>query len=73
MTIGFSQARQAVRSQWPDYDLAPNGYEDDAEWFVLLLPERAGGRIAAVSKTTGAIRWINENAAEFNQERPVRS
>lgn len=67
----FDEARAAVKSEWPDYDLAPYGYETDAEWLVLLLPETAGGRIAAVSKGSGTIRWINENAPDYSQERPV--
>lgn len=69
--ITFDGARQAVQSAWPDYDIAPYGYESDNDWFVLLLPETLGGRIAAVSKLTGAIRWTNENAAEYTEERLV--
>lgn len=69
--ITFAEARQAVQSAWPDYDIAPYGYEGDGGWFVLLLPETLGARIAAVSKTTGAIRWINEIADEYTEERPV--
>lgn len=69
----FDEARQAVRVAWPDYDVAPYGYEGATDWFVLLLPETMGGRIAAVSKVTGTIKWINENADEFTQERPVGS
>jgi hypothetical protein len=67
----FEQARQAMRAAWPDYRVADYGYETDAEWLILLLPETAGGRIAAVSKDTGEITWINENAEIFSQERPV--
>jgi hypothetical protein len=69
--ITFEQARQAVEAAWPDYDIADYGYEGDADWFVLLRPDTVGGRFAAVSKTTGGIRWINENADEFAQDRPV--
>lgn len=69
--ITFDEARQAVRSAWPDYDVAPYGYESDDGWFVLLLPETVGARIAAVSKTTGTVRWISENAAEYTEERPA--
>ena len=67
----FEQAQQAVQTAWPDYDVAPYGYDGDDDWLVLLLPETAGGRVAAVSKDDGAIRWINENAGEYNQELPV--
>lgn len=71
MAVTFAQARHAVQTAWPDYDVASYGYEGDADWFVLLLPQTAGGRIAAVAKTTGVIRWINENAEEYNQDFPV--
>jgi hypothetical protein len=64
----FEHAREVVQAAWPDYDIAPYGYEGDLDWFVLLLPMTAGGRVAAVSKFSGAIRWINENAPEYNQD-----
>lgn len=67
--ISFGQARELVRADWPDYRLATYGYEGDTDWFVFPFPETAGGRIAAVDKTTGTIRWINENAAGYTQER----
>lgn len=69
--ITFEQARELVGADWPDYELATYGYEGDADWFVFPFPETAGGRIAAVSKDTGAIRWINENADEYRQDSPV--
>lgn len=69
--IDFEEARRIVKSAWPDYDIAKSGYQSDADWFVLLSPLTAGGRIAAVSKSTGAIRWINENANEYIQDQPV--
>ncbi len=71
MMVTFEQAREAVQASWPDYNVAPYGYETDVDWLVLLLPETIGGRIAAVSKATGTIRWINENADEYTQDRPV--
>lgn len=69
--ISFEQARELVRSEAPDYKLAPYGYEGDADWFVFPYPETAGGRIAAVTKATGDIRWINENADEYREDRPA--
>lgn len=69
--ITFGQARELVRAEAPDYKLATYGYEGDADWFVFPFPETAGGRIAAVGKDTGSIRWINENANEYNQNRPA--
>lgn len=73
MTTTFEQARRSVAFRWPDYDVAPYGYEGDSDWLLILLPETAGGRIPAVSKSTGTVRWINENADEYTQERPVGS
>lgn len=67
----FEQARESVQGGWPDYDVAPYGYEGDADWLVFLLPETSGGRVAAVSKTAGTVRWINENADEYVEDRPV--
>lgn len=71
MSVTFEQARQKVSEAWPDYRIAPYGYESETEFFLLLLPERAGGRIPAVLKSSGRIRWINENADEYTQESPV--
>jgi len=71
MTVTFEQARQAVAASWPDYDLAPYGFEGANAWFVLLLPETMGGRIAAVSKDVGDVNWINENADEYTEENLV--
>jgi len=69
--ITFEDARQVVAADWPDYDPAPWGFEGDEDWFVLLLPETTGGRIAAVDKESGELNWINENADEYTQERPA--
>lgn len=69
--VSFDDARSAVASAWPDYRVAPYGYETDTAWLMILLPETSGGRIPVVSKRTGAIAWINENADEYTQERPV--
>lgn len=71
--VTFEEARQAVSAAWPDYDIAPYGYETNDSWLVLLLPETTGGRVAAVSKSEGSIRWINENDDEYTQQRPVGS
>jgi len=71
--LTFAEARRVVAAGWPDYSVAPYGYETDTDWLLLLLPETAGGRIAAVSKATGVIRWINETSGEYTQERPVGS
>jgi hypothetical protein len=71
VTVTFDEARRRVQADWPDYDPAPFGFESDADWFVLLLPETIGGRIAAVSKESGDIRWINENADEYVEDRTV--
>jgi len=71
--LTFAEARRVVGARWPDYSVAPYGYETDTDWLLLLLPETAGGRIAAVSKATGVIRWINETSGEYTQERPVGS
>jgi len=65
--ITFEQARQTVQRRWPDYKIAPYGYEGHTDWFLVLSPETVGGRIPAVSKSTGAVRWINENADEYDQ------
>lgn len=67
----FDEAVAVVKADWPDYELAPYGYETDADYLVLLLPLTAGGRIAAVAKSNGEVRWINENADEYIQDRPV--
>ena len=69
--ITFVDARQRVANRWPDYEIAQRGYETDAHWILLLLPETVGGRIPIVAKRGGAIRWINEDADEYSQERPV--
>lgn len=69
--VTFEQARKSVQADWPDYDVAPYGYGNDSDWFAFLLPETTGGRIAAVSKSTGIIRWINENADEYAEDNPV--
>lgn len=69
--VTFDQAKATVAEQWPNYELAPYGYEDDEYWFLILLPFTAGGRIPAVSKATGEITWINENADIYTQERLV--
>lgn len=69
--ITFADARQRVASRWPDYEIAQRGYETDAYWILLLLPETAGGRIPIVAKRGGAVRWINENSDEYSQERPI--
>jgi hypothetical protein len=69
--VTFEQARQSVEQAWPDYVVAPYGYEGDDDWFVLLLPTALGARIAAVSKATGTLRWINENADEYFEDQPV--
>lgn len=71
--VTFEEARRAVSAEWPDYDIAPYGYETDDSWLVLLLPETTGGRVAAVSKAEGSVRWINETAAEYTEQRPVGS
>jgi len=71
MTVTFEQARQMVIDEWPDYTVAPTGYQDDEVWFVLLLPETAGGRIAVVDKTSGGLSWTNENDRRFTTQRPV--
>lgn len=60
-----------VQDAWPDYEIAPYGYETDADYLLLLMPERAGGRIPAVSKATGHIRWINENDDAYSQDQLV--
>lgn len=67
----FEQARAKVASQWPDYKIAPYGYETATDWLLILLPETTGGRIPAVAKASGTIRWINENSAEYSQRHPV--
>lgn len=71
MAVTFGEARQIVLNDWPDYEVAEYGYEGDEHWFVLLLPETAGGRIAGVGKESGEITWINENADIYTEERPV--
>lgn len=69
--VTFEQAREKVKGRFPDYSVADYGYEGDDHWFLILLPERMGGRIPAVAKADGAVTWINENAAIYTQERPV--
>ena len=71
MAVTFDEARKKVLADWPDYDIAEYGFEGDRHWFLILLPERAGGRIPAVAKATGEITWINENADIYTQQRPV--
>ena len=71
--LTFAEARRVVAAGWPDYSVAPYGYETETDWLLVLLPETAGGRIPVVSKAAGAIRWINENSDEYTQERPVGS
>ena len=69
--VTFAEARERIASDWPDYETATYGYESDESWLLVLLPVAAGGRIPAVSKTTGDIQWINENDDEYTQEHPV--
>lgn len=71
MAVSFDQARASVAKAWPEYRIAPYGFETNTDWLLILLPETAGGRIPAVSKTTGTIRWINENSDGYSQQRPV--
>lgn len=70
MALTFEQARQAVASAWPDYVTAPYGYETDRSWLLVLLPERAGGRIPAVDKKTGVVKFIHAYSSEYTEERP---
>ncbi len=69
--VTFEQARQTVGDKWPDYRIAEYGFEGDDDWFLILLPQTIGGRIPAVSKSSGTITWINENALSYTQEFPV--
>lgn len=69
--LSFEEARQVVEGRWPDYEVAPFGYEGDSDWLLILLPETAGGRVPAVSKTTGAVKWIGAYSDEYTQERPA--
>lgn len=71
MSVTFDEARAAVKAGWPDYRVAAYGYETGKDWLLLLLPETAGGRVPAVSKDTGAVRWINENSDDYSQQSPV--
>jgi hypothetical protein len=71
MSVTFPEAINTVATQWPDYNVADYGFDGGGEWFVLLLPETAGGRIAAVDKTSGAVRWTNENDNNYTEEHPV--
>lgn len=67
----FTEARRAVERDWPDYDVADFGYETDSEWLLVLLPQRAGARVPAVSKRTGKLRWLHTFSPEYTEERPV--
>lgn len=69
--ITFDDARAAAREAWPDYRFASYGYETDSIWILLTLPETIGGRVGAVTKSTGMMRWIQPYSAEYSQERPV--
>lgn len=69
--ITFDDARRTVAQRWPDYTVAPYGYEVDAGWIVLLLPATAGGRLPLVAKSDGSVRWINSFAPEYDQNQPV--
>jgi hypothetical protein len=71
MMLTFDEARRSVAASWPDYRVAPYGYETPTEWLLILLPETAGGRIPVVSKANGTIRWINENSDAYTQRHPV--
>lgn len=71
MAVTFDEARAAVKAAWPDYRTAAYGYETPADWLLLLLPETAGGRVPAVAKDTGTVRWINENSDDYSQQSPV--
>lgn len=69
MATTFDQARREVERR--DYDVAPYGYETDDEWLLVLLPERVGARVPAVSKRTGQLRWIHTHSPEYTEQRPV--
>lgn len=69
--LSFEEARQVVEHHWPDYEVAPFGYEGGSDWFLILLPETAGGRVPAVSKATGAVKWTNAYSDEYSQGCPV--
>lgn len=73
MAVSFDDARRSVLDESPEYEIAEYGFEGDDHWLLILLPETMGGRIAAVAKVTGEITWINENAAIYEQDRPVGS
>lgn len=57
--ITFSDARRVVEDDDPSVRTEPYGYESDAHWFPVIAPERAGGRVPAVSKRTGALSWTS--------------
>ena len=69
--LTFDDAKQRVKTAWPNYVIAPEGYDVGSGWIVLLLPETAGGRIPLVSKDSGEIKWISSYSPEYRQDRPV--
>lgn len=71
MAVTFDQARQSVEARWPDYDIAPYGYETDTHWLLIPTPVTVGGRLPAVTKASGSVTWINENSDLYSQERRV--
>lgn len=69
--VTFDQARRKVEALPPGYDTATYGFETDREWFVVTIPERTGGRVPAVDKASGRLRWIEAYSDDYSQERMV--
>lgn len=69
--ITFDQARESVRSAWPDYDLATYGFETDEFWLLTLLPITADARVPAVRKGDGELVWMTAYDPRYDESRPV--
>lgn len=67
--ITFVDALASARKAWPDYRFAPYGYETESIWILLPRPETVGGRVGAVTKSSGTFRWIQPYWPEYSQER----
>lgn len=67
----FEDARQIVEEDVPGGAVtASYGFESDDSWFPIVLPERLGGRVPAVSKETGALAWVSSLSDEYSDSRP---
>ena len=69
--LTFTDARRLVEAAIPGGgETAAYGYESDRYWFPVVLPDRLGGRVPGVAKSTGAVTWMSSISEEYSNSRP---